>query len=579
MPEPAAQPPPSSSDPGDPHRRPVEPTNGVEDGPARDLPALARRVLIIGLDGATWDVLDPLIERGLMPNMRALVQGGTSGVLRSTVPPITPAAWTTFMTGKGPGTHGIIDFERYDVRTHKLSFNTTNCLANVRSIWEILGDKGFRVGSLNVPMTYPPTPINGFMVSGFETPGTQADFTHPPQLKREILQRWPDYTFKNKWRRSTFGGDRLVAENIAAIGRSFHQGAEVLRFCGEQYGWDALMIVFKLVDNLQHKTWKYLDQRTCGRWPRRTAMVERCFAELDAAVGRLMDYARHAQAHVLVVSDHGHGSLDGRSQPNLLLIDWGYLKLRERGAQTRARTGHLLHRWFAKKPGGKFAAGSIDIEHDLAVDFSRTRACVMHAGMNGFLYLNLKGRQQTGIVEPGEYESLRDELRERFRSATTVEPGGRTVNIYEAVHKPEELYGCPRTDREWLPDLLLVPRAGLSVVRKIRGRRPVTWLSPRRMEGTHREEGIFAAYGPGIAAAKRLSADIIDSTPTILAMLGVRIPDDMEGRVIEGMFDSPIRYETEAARQSLREVSETQVYSEEEMQVLTERLSDLGYLE
>ena len=118
------------SEPGDQERH----ASSIQ--PVRDLPAVAERVLIIGLDGATWDVLDPLIERGLMPNLRALVGGGTSGVLHSTTPPITPAAWTTFMTGKSPGTHGIIDFERYDVRTNKLSLNSTRCLDHVRKgVW------------------------------------------------------------------------------------------------------------------------------------------------------------------------------------------------------------------------------------------------------------------------------------------------------------------------------------------------------------------------------------------------------------------------------------------------------------
>jgi predicted AlkP superfamily phosphohydrolase/phosphomutase len=557
----------------------AQPKSSPPSQPVRDLPAVAERVLIIGLDGATWDVLDPLMGRGVMPHLQGLVQGGTSGILRSTVPPITPAAWTTFMTGKNPGTHGIIDFERYDVRTHKLSFNTTNCLAGLRSIWDILGDKGFRVGSLNVPMTYPPTPVHGFMISGFETPGTQVEFTYPPELKGEVLRRWPDYTFKNQWRRKTFGGDRLVAENVAAISRSFHQGVEVARFCGERYGWDALMIVFKLVDNLQHKTWKYLDARNRGRWPRRTALTEQCFGELDAALGGLLGYAREHRAHVLVMSDHGHGSLDGRSQPNRLLMNWGYLQLREGGAQTRTRAGHLLHRWFRRKQQSKFATGTIDLAHDLAVDFSRTRACVMHAGMGGFLYVNLADRQETGIVPADEYEPLRDELRRCFLSATCVDPGGRTINIYKAVHKPEELYRCSRADRPWLPDLLLVPRDGLSVVRKIRGRTPVTWFSPRRMEGTHRDDGVLAVVGPGIAAGKRLSADLVDTTPTLLAMLGVRIPDDMEGRVVEGLFDPPIRYATEPARPSTRAVTREEVYSAEEMRVLTARLSDLGYLE
>ena len=550
-----------------------------QSAPVRDLPAAARRVLIIGLDGATWDVLTPLVEQGRMPRLRTLIQGGTSGVLRSTVPPITPAAWTTFMTGKSPGIHGIIDFERYDVRTHQLSFNTTNCLADIRTIWEILGDKGLRVGAVNVPMTFPPTPVNGFMISGFETPGTTADFTYPAELKADILARWPDYSFKNRWRRSTLGGDRLVAKNIAAISHSFHQGAEVARHCGERYGWDALMIVYKLVDNLQHKTWKYLDPRTRHHWPGRTEMTERCFAELDIALGKLMEFASENQADIFIMSDHGHGSLDGRSQPNRLLLDWGYLKLREGGAQSRTRARHILRRWFTKGGKPKLAAGNADLAHDLAVDFSRTRACVMHAGMNGFLYLNLRGRQRTGIVEPARYEALRDELRERFLSATCASPAGRTINIYKQVHKPEEVYGCSRADREWLPDLLLVPCDGLSVVRKIRGRRPVTWISPRRREGTHREDGVFLAYGAGIAQGKRVSADIADSTPTILAMLGLRIPDDMEGKVIAEAFDPPVHTETEPARRVSREVSDAAVYSEEDAETLTERLRDLGYLE
>lgn len=549
--------------------------------PMRDLTGLAERVLIIGLDGATWDVFNPLMERGLMPNLKGLVEGGASGVLRSTVPPITPAAWTTFLTGKSPGTHGIIDFERYDVRTNRLSFNTTHNLGHVRTLWDILGGKGFRVGSVNVPMTYPPTPVNGFLISGFETPGTSAEFTYPSDLKHEILTRWPDYTFKNTWRRKTFGGDRLLADNVAEISRSFHQGTEVARFCGERFGWDVLMIVFKLVDNLQHKTWKYLDGRNRGRWPKRTELTERCFAELDLAVGRLLDYTRKGDAHVLVVSDHGHGSLEGRSQPNRLLLDWGYLKLRRGGAQSRTRAGRLLRRSLGGRRS-KFADGSIDIGRDLAVDFQRTRACVMHAGMGGFLYVNLKGRQETGIVEPNDYEPLRHELRTRLLSATCAAPDGRTVNVYSAVHKPEELYGCARADRPWLPDLLLVPREGLSVVRKIRGRRPVTWFSPRRMEGTHRPEGIFVASGRGVAAGRRLTADIIDATPTILAMLGVRIPQDMEGRVMEGVFEPPISYGIEAACEASREVtpvSEEPAYSQEEMQAVTERLRDLGYLE
>ena len=116
---------------------------------------VTKKILIVGLDGVTWDVLGPLMAEGKMPALKRVCEQGASGVLTSTTPPITPAAWTTFLTGKQPGSHGIIDFERYDIHTNKLAFNSTRCLDHVRNLWQILGERGFKVGSVNVPMTFP----------------------------------------------------------------------------------------------------------------------------------------------------------------------------------------------------------------------------------------------------------------------------------------------------------------------------------------------------------------------------------------------------------------------------------------
>ena len=544
----------------------------------RDRTPVAQRVLIVGLDGATFDVLGPMMRAGRMPHLQRFIEGGTSGVLRSTTPPITPAAWTTCLTGKGPGLHGIIDFERYDVRTNALRFNSTQCLSSVRTIWQILGDKGFAVGSVNVPMTYPPTPVNGFMISGFETPSINTNFAYPAQLKQEVLERFPGYSFKTRWRRKTFGGDELFVRNLDYIKRSFHQGAELTRFCGDKYGWDVLMVVLKLVDNLQHKTWRYLDERTRGRNPHRAELTAACFDELDVAIGNLLDYAGEHNAHVVMVSDHGHGSLEGRIQPNLMLQRWGYLALKGRGTRIGTRLQHQLDRW-TKRRKGKFAAGSFSLARDLAVDFSRTRAAVMHAGMNGFLYINLKGRQETGIVDPADYEPLRDELRDRLLAETCRTPDGRSIKLFPEVHKPEELYGCGREGREWLPDLLLVPAEALAVVRKIRGFSPVSWLPARRMEGTHRVNGIFAAGGPGVVAGKTIDSDIVNVTPTVLAMMGLNVPDDMEGRVMTDIFETPIEVGTESAAEMTAPVSDGAVYSAKDEDDLTQRLRDLGYLE
>jgi predicted AlkP superfamily phosphohydrolase/phosphomutase len=427
-------------------------------------------------------------------------------------------------------------------------------------------------------MTYPATAVNGFMISGFETPGPDSDFVYPRELKDRVLERWRDPTLRTKWRRRMFGGHKLFAENLVYMSNSFHQGAAMAKWLGDEHGWDVLMVVLKLVDNLQHKTWKYLDPRWSARNPTRREVAERCFGELDRAVGSLLNYAGEHGAAVMMVSDHGHGSLEGKVQPNLLLKQWGYLNLRGGGAQKATRGRYI---WDRLRGRTKKLAPVDTIENELAVDHSTTRACVMHAGMAGFLYVNLEGRQPTGIVKPADYEALRDELKARFMGAEcrVVDPQGNTVQLFAEVHKPEELYGCAREDQPWLPDLMLIPRESLAVVRKIRGVQPVRWLSYRRLEGTHRPDGVLIAMGPGVAQRTDIRAHIVDCAPTILAMLGLRIPDDMEGRVLTEMFGRPPTVETEQATKPDGATQGEEVFNPDDLQKVKDRLSDLGYLE
>ena len=554
-----------------PAPQPASPADG-----RRPLEPVAQKVLIIGLDGATWDVLNPMMASGRMPALKQFVAAGASGVLHSTKPPITPAAWTTFMTGKGPGCHGIVDFEKYHVRTHELTFNSTYEIRE-KTLWELLSDKGLRVGSINVPMTYPPKPVNGFMISGFETPSTEAEFTYPAALKHEILREIPQYNYRTNWQRKAMGGLDVLKANLDYICDSFDQGTKLTEFCGDKYGWDVLMIVYKLVDNLQHKAWKYLDPRHKDRYPREAEMAAECFARLDAALASLCDYARRNQALTLIMSDHGHGSLDGKAQPNLLLRNWGYLKLRSSWNQASQRAGYWLHR-MTKGRANRFQQGSRGIERDLAVDWTRTRACVMHAGIYGFLYINLKGRGPIGVVEPSEYEALRDEIATRLRAETARDRHGNRFHVFPEVYKTEELYGCSRAEHPDLPDLLLSPQPGLAVVRKIRGGKPIRWCAQRRLEGTHRTEGIVALAGEGVRCGQTIEGNIIDITPTTLAALGLRVPVDMEGDVLHDAFVRELVVEREPPVEKTHE-EHAEVYSDEERRMLEKRLSELGYLE
>ncbi len=540
------------------------------------------RVLLIGLDGATFDVIGPLMKKGLMPRLKDLIDGGTSGILESTRPPITPAAWTTFMTGKGPGKHGIIDFLRYDPATNRLVFNNNQKISQ-KTIWQILSEKNYRVGSINVPMTFPPEPVNGFMISGFDTP-TGKDFTYPKELQAEILARCPDYTHEKKWERKALGGDKVFAENLEYIKQSFDRGVDLARFCGDKYGWDVMMVLFKLVDNLQHKAWRYLDERTRDSNPHRAKLTVDCFIKLDETVGKLRALADEKQATILIMSDHGHGSLDAKAQPNLLLAQWGYLGLRSNFARAKTR-GAVWWRRLTRsmdrhvKGNGSPIAQAGALDHDLAFDWSRTKACVLHAGIYGYLYINLKGRQPEGIVESAEFEGLRDEIRERLLRATCRDRDGREMPIFQDIFVTEELYGCDRRDYPWMPDLLLAPSDGLAVVKKIRGNRPVRWVPLDRLEGTHRLDGIFVANGPGIAVGRELRARIEDLAPSVLAGLGERVPKDMDGRVLTGMFSEPIDVRYEPPQE--RKVDETRepVLTQRQMEEVAGRLGALGYLD
>jgi predicted AlkP superfamily phosphohydrolase/phosphomutase len=535
-----------------------------------------KRVLLIGLDGATFDVLGPIMDEGRMPVLKSLMQEGTSGVLESTRPPITPAAWTTFMTGKGPGRHGIIDFLRYDPTKNQLTLNNNQKISQT-TIWQILSEKGYRVGSINVPMTFPPEPVNGFMISGFDTPPGE-DFTYPKKLQAEILAKYPDYTHEKKWERRLLGRDGLFAQNLEYIRQSFDRGYELARFCGDRYGWDVLMVLLKLVDNLQHKTWRYLDPRFRDQNPLRRNLTLDCFSKLDEVLGKLESLARQHEATVMVMSDHGHGSLDGKAQPNLLLTRWGYLALRSRLARARTR-GSVWWRRLTDSRNGSPAGQPGPLDHDLAVDWSRTQACVLHAGIYGFLYINLKGRQPEGIVAPDRFEALRDEIRQRLLAARYTRRDGQARPVFPEVHSTEELYNCNRNNYPWMPDLLLVPDEGLAVVKKIRGLSPVRWIPLRRLEGTHRVEGVFVANGPAIARGKRIRAHIADIAPTVLAGLGERVPKDMDGEVLLEIFNKPVTVQYEPPQDRKVDEAEAPVLTEAQLEEVATRLGDLGYLD
>jgi predicted AlkP superfamily phosphohydrolase/phosphomutase len=549
-----------------------------DDGAGRGLAIdLSQRVsvplLIVGLDGASFEGLLPLCERGAMPTLSGLLERGAWGPLESVVPPITPAAWASFMTGKEPGRHGIFDFRVYDPRTYRDTFVSRRHLKEAL-VWEEMDRAARRVAVLNMPMLYPPPRGGVRVVSGFDTPSTEAAFTHPPELRTRILDAFPDYCFVAEPDPSDpdLRDERHFQAFMAAIERSLEQRTRVAEMLVGDSPPDVLAVHYQDVDALQHKAWREIvDPRVA---PERAAAVQRVFERVDSCLARLI--AALPGARVLVVSDHGFGDHTGRLFPNVLLERWGYLAWPGRW---RAR----LERSLRKRFGGTALArrrGSQDwfqrvrtegLDRALPVRWRSTRAYVALAEIYGLLYVNQRGREPEGIVAPGEEtDRLVTELLEQFQAVR--DPRDDTP-VFERVLRGPDVY--PDDPHGVRPDLVLVPRGGLSVYRDLN---PKRWIEHYDISGgTHRSTGVLIAAGPGIRPG-RVAAKLVDMAPTMLACVDAPVPDDLDGRVVAELFETPpqVRFVPPSGPSDVRSDAPG-LDAEEEAQV-RERLRALGYM-
>jgi predicted AlkP superfamily phosphohydrolase/phosphomutase len=537
---------------------------------------VSRPIVLVGLDGATFDVLDPLMAAGALPTLAALTEHGTRSVLRSIVPPITPAAWSSFLTGKHPGKHGVYDFRIYDPRAYRDAFVTSHALREP-TVWQLLTAAGKRVAVVGLPMMYPPRSDSGTIVAGFDSPSVAAEFTAPTALRRRILDRFPDYALVPVADPAdpSLERDATFATFVADVERGIDERTAVARELLAEGPWDVFMLHYQDVDALQHAAWRFIADG--GLDSERAARLRAVYRRLDARLGELLGDLPD-DAVVVVLSDHGFGSHGGRLFPNALLRRWGYLEWhgRRRTQVRRAVMKQLTRLRLARHTPAPEVAWGVQVrEHGFAralpLVWRRTRAYVAVAEICGLLYLNLRGREPDGIVSPGaEAERLTAELRDRLLAVADPRDG---APVFADVVRGADVYPEDRHGRR--PELVLVPRPGYTIYRDLR---PRLWIDHHRlMAGTHRDDGILVACGEGIRrGALPVPASILDVAPTILAVAGVPIPDDVDGRVLAELFTEPpaARYAPAAAAAAEDQASLSAAEEDEVMR----RLRALGYM-
>ena len=542
------------------------------------------RLVILGLDGATWSVLDPMRARGLMPNLDALLARSAHGTLRSCIPPVTSAAWTTMMTGCGPARHGVFDHRYFDMPAGKLKVNHARRV-RVPTFWHQLSEAGRSVISLNLPVTYPPLPVRGLIVSGMDAPHLDAALSGSPEFAERLRAEVPGYHLRTIWKRPPRDLAEMV-ENARQTVDVFDAEAEAGILADRMVpDWSALLVQFQVLDPFQHRAWRYLDVDETGIADQSfNAAADGVMVGLDRAIGRLCELAEKRGAGVMIVSDHGFGPCLGRVHVNRILIDAGVARLPGLAGRLRRRFiqgCEHLSRWEAKRddPTARSASFDQSIAAQFPFDWKRTLAFAPHQDTAAMIYLNSTERRAGApLTTPRQVDDARAATIAALAEARHPETG---APLFPRVISTAEAYDVDPA-REGFPDLIAPPDEPYWVRCKLA---PGTaWIeADSQMPGTHRPEGVISLAGPGIMPGRTLAADLRDVAPSILTMFGLTIPDHVEG--------TPLRCLTEHARPGRRERLDAAhtayagrhedgfEYTPEENALIEQRLADLGYLE
>jgi len=500
------------------------------------------RVVIFGVDGLTFQVLHPLIERGDLPNFQRLSQQGCEAILESRYPPLTPAAWMSLATGLKPAGHGVYDFWTYepqpgDVTTRKAHVVTRR--KGGKAIWNILSEYGKRVLVINVPVTYPPEPVNGIMISGYMTPDAGVNFTYPTAFKESLYQAVPNYKIdlekEDIYSIEVSGkADRLIDGTLAMTERRIELTTHLLK----NQPWDFCFVAFVGADRLQHPLWDDI----CALEPRAIEY----FHVLDYGLGLILEQLGPDDC-LFVVSDHGFQGASRSFEINEYLYSQKLLELSASMRQDREharRISNLKHtiehlgllslaRQVRKGLKTTYAIkeefDEVSEPLDAGFDWEHTLASVpSHSSFpGGYADIFL-----SPVIDGERMAELCADLKRQ------VDPqSGKT--LIEAIYTTEAFGSGPYAPRE--PHLLLLPSDGITFRLSLGNER--FWddarmrHDPSKRCGVHHKDGVLYAYGNGIKQGFNAPhAEVFDLVPTVLRSMGLPIPDGLDGRALDELF-------------------------------------------
>ncbi|MFQ5511449.1 MAG: alkaline phosphatase family protein [Candidatus Krumholzibacteriia bacterium] len=536
------------------------------------------KVFLLGLDGMTLKIIEPYIEAGLLPNFKKLKGEGAWGTLQSTIPPITGPGWVSLTTGKNAGKHGVFEFRKRN--GYKTELLTRNNSETAEPLWTTLKRNGKKVVLINIPFTYPPDEVDGVLISGMTTPSTHADFVYPREVKDELFELIPDYQIDAGGREFILSGDKN--ELLKQAFKITRDRRKLMQHYLDNREWDLFFITFVATDRLQHFMWEEI-----------IAQDARCvefYQLLDEILGEALDRVDNETA-LLVVSDHGFRASRKSFCINNFLRNEGFLTTRDKSGTERAmskvnlaglvgalymlgkRVGLLRLKKYVPLPLLKrvketfLAAGMTEDK----IDWENTRvfSLLWYA-----VDINLRGREARGIVDEKDYDDLCKKVEEALLNVRDPETGD---GIIRKVYRGKDLYATNYENS--IPDLVVDMSDGYAI-RNDLGENIVDDVKVGKtyITGNHDLDGIMMGCGDVINPTN-LDASIYDVCPTILYLMGLPIPDDVDGRVLTEMITSEFTSTNEQKTEKVtKKGSSRGSTTQEEAEELEKRLRDLGYL-
>jgi predicted AlkP superfamily phosphohydrolase/phosphomutase len=555
-----------------------------------DSKIIKRKVAVFGLDGVTFDLIQPWLDEGRLPNLAQLMQEGAYGRLRSTIPPVSASAWASFVTGTNPGQHGLVDFTYPAEDGYEIQITNGRTRA-VPALWELVNAAGGKAGVVSMPMTYPPQPLDGFMLCSFLTPSQESDYTYPPSLKAEVTKAAGPFPLHM----SEKGRGQDPAIFVRAVKQMEIDRARAVKHLMQSHPWDLFMYVFETTDNLQHEVWHLLDE-THPLYDPETA--ERVVPEIldyyetvDGLLGEMLGLLPE-DVLVVILSDHGFGPFHKFFHINNWLVDQGWLQFKRAPLSqfkrltfklgvtpinalkwvTRLRMGGMRKNVKRGRGGGMLRRLFLSFND---VDWTRTKA--FSVGNFGQVYLNVSGKRSQGCVSTAEYEELREKIAAAAKTLRDPEDGSQVV---PTVYKREDVFHGLSEER--LPDLVLHTNRAkyVSFGHADFGSNKIIEPSTGQT-GHHHMVGITSLKGPGVKQTLQMEeASLLDLAPTILFYMGLPVPSYMDGRVLSEAFEEDFKESNPIQHKDI-DLTDSALaggVTDEEEALVMEKLRDLGYV-